>query len=209
MQTPTPIGRNIQYFHCLTYSPPPSACRPHCSRARWWRCRCTGLNPAVPHWSASGHRRPPCASMEVAPAAWTKWSREGGHLTRRSRRRKRWRWEKNSSCLFFSPHDGAELTGGLARHSDRVSLHHRHLPCAHWRQRRPEPTLHKDLHLHLRHTLSTSALADVDARVVGVDGGPLRRERRLLLFSLWLWLLLTLSPLRRPNRQADSSQIPD
>lgn len=75
--------------------------------------------------------------------------------------------------LFFQ---SAVLTGGLARHDDRVSLHHRHLPGADRCQRRPEPTLHEDLHLDLRHALSVPPLADVDARVVRVDSGPLQRE---------------------------------
>lgn len=80
-----------------------------------------------------------------------------------------------------------ELTGGLARHDDRVSLYHRHLPGAHRRQRRPEPALHKDLHLDLRHALSVPTLADVDARVVRVDGGPLQKERGHTLLLLLLF----------------------
>lgn len=77
--------------------------------------------------------------------------------------------------LFFQSADAVELTGGLARHHNRVPLYHCHLPGVHRRQWRPKPALHEDFHFDLRHALSVAPLANVYAGVVRVDSGPLQR----------------------------------
>lgn len=71
-----------------THSPPPSACTPRCSRARWWRCRCTVPNPAAPRRSESKPHCPPCVSMATGPGVWTRWWREEGSLGKQTHKRR-------------------------------------------------------------------------------------------------------------------------
>lgn len=83
---------------------------------------------------------------------------------------------------------GDDLTAGLARHCDGVSLHHRHLCGADRSHRCSRAALHKEFNFDLRYPFAVFCLADINARVFRMDHGPLGKEgHRFLLHPTQAW----------------------